>query len=359
MDERIYLISIGGYPNYGDELITAAWLRFLAKSRPDAEVWLDTRYPGNASALFAGMHPHLHTTDAVFRAVEDSRHGSGRSVTQIVRELGTPLYDLPLQVLREATTVHLLGGGFVNAVWPENQLLVEAMRAAKDVGGARLIATGQGLLPDIGERFRGFDHVSVRDRGSAFVLDCEVGVDDALLALPGGVSRSADEPTEIVLCVQNDAQDDGVFERLVAHARRCVETWQVPRERVRYVEAIPGGDYAGYAALQDLVGEDGFVPFSALWRDGFAMGPHQVWISSRFHHHLVAAAHGARGVALSGKKGYYDVKHKSVAALGSGWGVTDGTDETVPSLDLLPFPADVTDAHHRKLAEARFLYPGM
>lgn len=46
MDERIYLISIGGYPNYGDEFITAAWLRFLAKSRPEAEVWLDTRYPG-------------------------------------------------------------------------------------------------------------------------------------------------------------------------------------------------------------------------------------------------------------------------------------------------------------------------
>src|SRR5699024_12485764 len=71
--------------------------------------------------------------------------------------------------------------------------------------------------------------------------------------------RSA--PTELVLCVQSDAVDDGAFERLIGHVRRTVGASGIPRERVRYVEALPGGDFAGYDRLRDLVAEDGCVPF--------------------------------------------------------------------------------------------------
>ena len=352
MPASIYLVSIGGHPNYGDELITSRWLDHLARVRPDTDVWLDTRTPGTAAALFAGRHPRLHTTDAVFRAVEDSLHGSGRSVEDIVTNLGTPLYDLQLLALREAGTIHLLGGGLINAVWPENRLIVRAMRAAAEISGARLVATGQGLMPDAGERFDGFEYVSVRDDESATLLGIDAGVDDALLEPPQPPSSRLAAASEVVVCVQSDAQEDGAFERLTAVARRCLETWDIPREAVRYLEAIPGADFRGYEALADLVAPDGFVPFSAMWRDGFAMGPQQVWITSRFHHHLVASAHGARGVALIGKQGYYDVKHGSIARLGSHWVLTDGTDFAVPALDQLRSPEDYWEAHRRKSAEA-------
>lgn len=119
----LYLVSMASYPNYGDELIARRWLRHLARTRPNDEVWLDCRHPGTASALFAGDHPRLRVTDAIFRAMADSLDGSGREIEDIVANLGTPLYDSGLLRLREAQTLHLLGGGFVNAVWPENALV--------------------------------------------------------------------------------------------------------------------------------------------------------------------------------------------------------------------------------------------
>lgn len=361
----IYLVSMAGFPNYGDEVIAAAWLQFLARTRPDTEVWLDTRYPGSATALFARLHPRLRTTDAVFRTIEDSLHGSRRDVEDIVQNLGTPLYDLQVHALREAGTIHLLGGGFLNSVWPENALIVRTIRAAARHSGARLIATGQGLMPDGGERFERFDHVSVRDGSSARLLGLPAGLDDAFLmdlasdgAVPGDSAGGAahGRADELVLCVQSDAQDDGVFSRNIDVARRAVRRFGIRRENVRYIEAIPGNDFAGYDALRDVVADDGFVPFSALWRDGFLIGPHQVWVSTRFHHHLIAAAHGARGIALSGKRGYYDVKHSSVAELGSNWAISTGNDTDVPALSDLPKPVNLFDQVIAKHAEATSLY---
>lgn len=349
-----YLVSMASYPNFGDELIARRWLEHLARHRPEDEVWLDCRHPGTASALFGGLHPRLRVTDAIFRTVEDSVRGSRRSVEDIVTGLGTPLYDAPLLALREAGSLHLLGGGFVNAVWPENDLLVRAMRAAAGLSGAPLVATGQGLAPFGPETLQGFAHVSVRDAQSAAHLGIAQGVDDAHLVHELPVpDRSA--PTELVLCIQSDAADEGVFERLVAHVRRTVEASGVPRERVRYVEALPGGDYAGYDRLRDLVAEDGFVPFTSFWRGEFEPAAHQVWITTRFHHHLVASMHGARGIALSVKQGYYDVKHGSLLEGGTHWTIQDGTGEVL-DLDRLPAPESPAARVQAKRAEAQLLY---
>ena len=350
----LYLVSMATYPNYGDELIARRWLEHLARNRPEDEVWLDCRRPGTASALFGGIHPRLRVTDAVFRTVEDSLHGSRRSVEDIVTTLGTPLYDAPLLALREAGSLHLLGGGFVNAVWPQNDLLVTALRAAARISGAPLIATGQGLAPVGAETFAGFDHVSVRDAPSAEHLGIARGVDDAYLVQDVPVpDRSA--PTELVLCVQSDVIDENAFERLLGHVRRTVEASGIPRDRVRYVEALPGGDHAGFARLQDLVAEDGFLPFTTFWRGEFAPAAHQIWITTRFHHHLVASLHGARGIALSARPGYYDVKHGSLVEGGSRWEIQDGTG---PVLDLatLEEPDSAADLVRAKRAEAELLY---
>lgn len=350
----LYLVSMASYPNFGDELIARRWLEHLARHRPEDEVWLDCRHPGTASALFGGIHPGLRVTDAVFRTVEDSLHGSGRSVEDIVTGLGTPLFDAPLLALREASSLHLLGGGFVNAVWPQNDLLVAAMRAAARISGAPLLATGQGLAPFGPELLDGFDHVGVRDAPSAARLGIARGVDDAYLVedLPAP-DRSA--PTELVLCVQSDAIDEGVLERLLAHVRRTVEASGIPRERVRYVEALPGGDHAGYARLQDLVAEDGFVPFTRFWRGEFTPAAHQIWLTTRFHHHLVAALHGARGIALSAKPGYYDIKHGSLVEGGTRWVLQDGTGEIL-DLEALPVPDSAAELVRTKRLEAELLY---
>src|SRR5699024_9594494 len=148
------------------------------------------------------------------------------------------------------------------------------------------------------------------------------------------------------------AVHDGAVERLIGHVRRTVGASGIPRERVRYVEALPGGDFAGYDRLRDLVAEDGFVPFTRFWRGEFSPAAHQVWLTTRFHHHLVAALHGARGIALTAKTGYYDVKHGSLVEGGSRWRVQDGTGEVL-DLSQLPDPAPAADSIAAKTAEAQ------
>ena len=74
----IYLIGTAGHPNYGDELITASWLRELARTFPDAEVWLDSPRPGQASVLFDGIHPGLRCVDTLFHACLRTRRPTTR-----------------------------------------------------------------------------------------------------------------------------------------------------------------------------------------------------------------------------------------------------------------------------------------
>lgn len=358
----IYLISMASYPNYGDELITLRWLRHLAAVRPQTPVWLDVREPGLASSLFAGAHPQLRVTNTLFRAIHEHLNGDPRTPADKIKNLASPFYDLGLLDLRAAGSIHLLGGGYLNSIWPHNQLLVEAVRAARDISGARLYATGQGLAPLTGEKLADFDHLSVRDSPSAQALGIPKGLDDAFLLEPGTDSRPAppqDQEPSLYLCVQEDALATGGHQALIDYTRAQIKHWGIPRERTYYLEAIPGRDYPGYQALQDLVGPGNFIPFAHFWREGFTYQPQDIWITSRFHHHLNAALHGARGVALNGNPGYYDVKHQSILDLGSRWALASPLSGQAPLLDLadLAAPDDFSGYVRAKREEANRLYP--
>src|SRR5690606_37165662 len=62
-----YLVGPAGHPNYGDEIITAGWLEYLADTAPDAEVWVDTHSPGPAQVLLGDLHPRVRFTDTLWR----------------------------------------------------------------------------------------------------------------------------------------------------------------------------------------------------------------------------------------------------------------------------------------------------
>ena len=62
-----YLVGTSGHPNYGDELIAATWLRYLARIAPDCEVWLDCPNPGPAEVLLGDLHPHVRFVDTLWR----------------------------------------------------------------------------------------------------------------------------------------------------------------------------------------------------------------------------------------------------------------------------------------------------
>lgn len=362
----IYLVGTSGHPNFGDEFIAAAWLKYLAEARPDADVWLDSPQPGMAQVLFEGMHPRLRVTNTLWRLVQENAElpadVAAKNIRERVTGLGTPAYDLGILKMREAESLHLIGGGYVNDTWPHHAGLLAGMRAVSELTGARLFATGQGLMPALspipGEPalFGGFGHARARDKPSAAAHGLELGLDDAFLGIGREIGRSV-APAGLYVCIQSDLADPGRFQAAVELARTEIQSASRRGIKAYYVEAIPGVDRAAYERLADLIPESRFVPFAQVWADGLPLSAQQTWVTSRFHLHLLAAAAGARGIAVGVKQGYYDVKHESVAALGSGWALALGGDSPAMPEQTGTLSTKLPDLLEQKRLEAESLYP--
>ncbi|WP_148575272.1 polysaccharide pyruvyl transferase family protein [Nocardioides caldifontis] len=367
--ETIYLVGTSGHPNFGDEFITAAWLKFLAGVRPQADVWLDCPVPGQAAHFFGGMHPRVRFTDTLWRLVWDTasleRAEADQLIDERVAHFGTPRYDIGLQAARHATTIHVLGGGYINAIWPHHAGLLRAARALREHTGARLAATGLGLVPaptepSLLESLKAFDHVGVRDRPSAELAGAELGADDAFLevARMKVADKRPAEPGDVWVCLQSDMSDQTVFEAAVEGLRTTLTSPAFQGRTVRYVEAIPGVDHAAYERLEDLIPRENFVPFLGLWEQEFPARPGQTWLTSRFHLHLLAAACGAEGVAIEVSRDYYRVKHESLLDAGTGWSVAPAGATVLPDPSLAPsFAARAKQLAQDKWREAQVVYP--
>ncbi|MCW4352630.1 polysaccharide pyruvyl transferase family protein [Hoyosella sp. YIM 151337] len=339
--EVVYLIAPSGHPNYGDEFIAAAWLRYLARVRPSALVVLDCHTPGQAAVLLRGCHPRVLFVDTAWRlAVEASTRPPAEGRELLDRVVGEPgracLLADGIGLLARASSIHLLGGGYLNTVWPHHLGLLRLVRAAARASGAPLYATGQGLMPagdgaELRESVADFAVFDVRDDESARLLSLPVGGDDAWLAVPLPSQRRGSVPIfdtaseasrrEFVLCLQSDlvTDDESADSSIARRATELLDAWGVKGDQVAVIEGIPGTDRVVFDQIADRVEGAEFVPFTELWRNGLPARRGQTWISTRFHPHLLAAATGASGVALSGRKGYYDTKHRSLTAAGSQW----------------------------------------
>ncbi|GAA1192174.1 Polysaccharide pyruvyl transferase family protein WcaK [Prauserella alba] len=368
---RIYLIGPTGLPNYGDELVAATWLRYLARTEPDAEVWLDCHTPGTAQVMLAGLHPNLRCTNTLWRLAVEAPDPEPWAVATWIRKVVhdpglAPRCRPGVELLATADVIHLIGGGYVNALWPQHAGLLAGAIAGRVRSGARLAMTGQGFVPaaaDIAELLYSlaarFDVVDVRDRDSAELLadgaPAGFTCDDVFLDVPEPVFQ--DYSRAVMVCVQSDIGELGP-PALAGRVKGILRRWEVEPGDVTFVEAIPRIDRAVYDLLAaDLPGA-AFMPFSELWRDGVPALEGQLWISTRFHLHLIAAAAGARGVAVSVSPDYYDTKHRSLIDLGSGWTMLDAAGTGVPDVpEKGGYPADtVAELRARKTEVAERIY---
>ena len=407
----VYLVAPAGHPNYGDEQLLAGWLRHLRHRLPGTPVVVDCHTPGQAAVLHHSEHPDVLFTDTLWRlAAEgaDARSAVG-FCRQAVSDPGVrPALASGVALARSASVVHLIGGGYVNDQWPLHLGVVAAVGEICRLSGASAVATGQGLLPCserdlLAEALRDFDLVTVRDRGSHDLL-AAAGVpvrfvgDDGWLSLStaGGPEEFAsgrgltDHPVyssdpdtcrDVVLCAQSDLADPHAVAGTVA---RVLAEWGVPGERLSVVEAIPGSDRVVWdlvcaradAAGGDHDGDDDeddevgrtladlrlprarFVPFQEVWAAGLPARPGQVWLTTRFHPHLFAAARGASGVALRTGSDYYEVKHGSLTEAGSPWPAL-GLDGGAPPLPEVGGFDPATVAARVRAAEslAEEIYP--
>lgn len=367
-------MATSGHPHYGDEVVTATWLRHLARVRPDATIVLDCPQPGLASFLFEGLHPRLITTDILFRVVWETRDRppteADAHVDRLLVDLGSPRYDLGLLAARRATQVHITGGGHINALWPFHVRLLRAALRLREICGARVVASGLGLTPSgdpaaVRDYLQAFDHATVRDAESAALAGVAQAGDDVVLGLsnlPGFQERPprdhAPADGDVWVCLQHDLVEETAFDAMV-HAARKVLTSEGCRGRtVRYFEAMPGVDRLAYDRLSDLIPAENFVPFVRLWHEPFPARPGQTWLTSRYHLHLLAAVCGAEGTAFPVDDASSRSQHQSLLEAGTGWGVTaSGSGDPAPSALNPEFRLLGARLHAEKSAEAQRLYP--
>lgn len=368
-DRPFYLVSAAGLPNYGDEIITRAWLDWLAKRHPNVPVWLDCPEPGRANHLFANVHPLLKTTNTLWHLALGAEGMPFSDAIELasrrVAELGSPRFDLGLLELREMRSVHLLGGGYLNSVWEHQLLFLPALVQLKDRFKIPIYATGQGLFP-LGEDARGavsgwlrkFDVFETRDSPSAKMPGASAGVDDAFLAFANRRQiYSKGKSPDVMLVMQGDFVDERAEEPLVDAVVEFVRAQQTSGP-VGLVESIPPDDSWMLSRLQERGVAVDFYPFIRLWEEGLPARSGQTWLSTRFHFHLLAAAAGAKGAVVDLHPGYYGVKHASLRELGTGWSFAG--DATRPG-SIVPtgnpdFAAARQGLTDRKVAIARSIY---
>ncbi len=333
---RLYLVAAAGYPNYGDELITAQWLRYLAQHEPEAEIWVDCHNPGGAALLFRDLHPNLHFVDTVWQLGWAAPSDDPEEIVDFTRRavqrpgFGMPRRALGIELLHEVDSFHAVGGGYLASIWPRHlSILAAGATLAEDFDGS-CAATGLGLIPApadaalLDKLAAGYALLDVRDAKSRALFsreDVTMTGDDTLLDM-GEHLYDHRGSTSLMLSFQTDLVEAGV-EAVVETTLRTMEAWDVDSSKIGYVEAIPKVDRLTYDLLQPSLPDMRFYPFSEVWREGLPARRGQRWLTTRYHVHLLAAAAGAWGVALPVKPGYYDVKHQSLIDSGSRWALAD------------------------------------
>lgn len=340
-----YLVATAGFPNFGDELILDGWLHHLDEVAPEAEVWVDTPSPGPSQLLFGQAHPRVRFVDTLWRlcweAPSDDPWEVASWVQSAIANPGmAPRWHQGIAALHRLDVIHVVGGGYVNAVWPRHVGLLAGAAAAARHSEARAAMSGHGLTPEppgVGPLLRvladRFDLVEVRDPESAEVLGIGSGIDDAFLTLAEGHRTVAPEeawpdaaPPSVMVCLQSDMNDLGNAS-VAGAALSMLHAWDVSPEEVCVVEGVPRVDREVFTLIEHELPGSRFYPFVDVWSKGLPVSAEQTWISTRFHPHMVAAAAGATGVAISISQDYYATKHRSLIALGSGWTLLDDCDD--------------------------------
>ena len=231
-----------------------------------------------------------------------------------------------IELAARADVIHVIGGGYVNDIWPMHVGLLSGVVAAVRRSGGRAVTSGAGLWPVapngqavLRHLATQFDVLDVRDAPSAGVVEGAATVsrtgDDLFFGLGPHLYRTDGDVREVMICVQSDLVEVGV-PALADFLADTLRTWKVSGADLGVIECIPGADRTVFSWIERAFPGARFYPFSEIWDKGMPAAAGQTWISTRFHPHLVAAAVGATGVAVSVSKAYYATKHRSLVERG-------------------------------------------
>lgn len=331
---RIYLVGSSGYPYYGDEVVAAAWLRHLAATEPDAEVYLDCPNPGGAQLFLGDLHPNVRFVDTLFRVSLAAPSEDAQEVVDFVSQatrqpgFGYAHRAAGIELLHTADVVHVIGGGYLASIWPRHIGVLAAGQVLAAEHGKNVAITGVGLLPSaasnelLDQLTAGYSVVDVRDERSRALLSADTATatgDDALLGLGGDEAYDQRDSVGTMMCLQSDLVEEGGLEALARSAVETAKAWALHPHKIGYIESIPGQDRVVFEMIESELPGMRFYPFTEVWREGLPARRGQRWITTRESLHLAAAAAGAWGVAFPVRAGYDDVAHQNLIDQGSRW----------------------------------------
>jgi polysaccharide pyruvyl transferase WcaK-like protein len=265
----------------------------------------------------------------------------GRSILQ---ELG-PDIEQGLDYLKSADSVHLVGGGYITDYHYPNYIIPRLVLALKKQVGFKLFATGLGLEPLSQESrvilrtiFQGFDAVDLRDKESYLAIAngssdprITMSVDDAFLA-PTNIAPDNKDAGRLVIIAQQDEIVDPVLPFLLNLIEACPFALNGVTMPLLDIKA----DKSLAEKVRDLSGSPvEIIKNVDMFRKGIPIRRQDFVFSTRFHGHLMASVIGASGICASVRLPYYDIKHRSLVDLGSGFDL----------IGMHDFPFDAYDWH--------------
>jgi len=376
---NIYIITTAGFPNYGDGLLLEIWLEFLTKKYPRAVIWADCHSPGIVSAMFSDKFRTVRFTDFVWRvmwvcpfqsASESMVYGLG---AWTVHQGAWTRFHHAARHIQQADLVHIIGAGFINAIWPRHLAILGMVRAAPYAKkNVKLLMTGAGLMPLSGSDvtllaliLKDFNHIDVRDQESYKSLLATGFINESKLTQSGDDTflkqmvpiENLDQESRICLCIQGDFWEEiSTIDMLDKVALTIRTLFPDSSPQIRFYEFIPSVDQRFYSELSERLGHIDYVSFERIFYTGLDIKSTDVVITSRFHMHLLAARQGARGVWINSKPGYYDIKHQSVVDSGSYWQELSLSLDEKPVEFIHPDLNKFEKRHTLKLSLAHQLY---
>jgi len=377
---RFYLVSAAG-GNLGDDLITIGWLRAIYDRYPDAEVFCDVSDPSLFQwtlSLFPELRPRVvYFAWQLARGLTGDRWQmlqNGAHAIQLARD---PWARVLRELLSSCQQVHVLGGGFINDLWPGNLALCQLLAESRRLHNHRLVWTGGSIIPisemslfDISPAVAMFDYISCRDLPSWQLLSkinphASETPDDMLVAMLAQVVRQPRELLEtnvLVVSHQRDLYSAEDFQRNVTALRGLLNALAGENWRFIYPEMNVIYDRPGYEFLYSQRYPLEFVCYLELvrqLRDGtFPCGLNTFGYVTRFHLHMLLSWWGVSGRWLS-TGDYYDNKHDLLKRYyGSPWERFDAESDITP-------PATVSESDRStrwksladlKLEEVEWLY---
>ncbi|MCF7645051.1 polysaccharide pyruvyl transferase family protein [Bacillus subtilis] len=342
---RYLLVGALGGPNFGDELILLTWINIIRQRDSSAEIYCDGYNLFNLKELVGDLADVVSQDESLWNVCKIlDVNNSGNYWNYINKKTKENTnFNIIIDCLaglreRKIDQIHFVGGGYLNALWQSNYMLVAMSCLLSRLTGARLIATGLGLtptnvhdLPGLQQLLKSFDLVDVRDESSYNLLnDMDIDSltytgDDVLLVLSDDYNIRPLQyiaKKSLVLCLQNDLFDgDGIAKRIFTpRVIKLLHEYAVTN--IVFVMAMNADVSERTANLKsELINENFHVstidPFELL-KNGFPISEDGLIITSRYHPHFLSALTGMAGVAITSMP-YYDIKHEAVRTMGSNW----------------------------------------